>query len=229
MRRAYLVSGVLFLLLGTGCFASAPSTQDPYSWDFGEAKEGEVLQHNFILTNDTQNTLNIKGVNTSCGCTVPKIEKNILSPGESTSLEVQFNTKGYSGAAEKYIYVNTDRPDNPMLKFTIKANIINPYFWDFGQVKEGEVLQHSFTLRNDSARTLNINNITTSCGCTTATIQKNILSPGETTFLEVSFDTKGYSGPTQQFVYVNTDNLDNPILTFIIKGEVIKENLRNGG
>jgi hypothetical protein len=99
---------------------------------------------------------------------------------------------------------------------------VDPHSWDFGQVKEGQVLQHSFVFRNDSGRTLNINNITTSCGCTTANIQKNMLLPGETTFLEVSFNTKGYSGPTQELVYVNTDSLDDPILTYTIKAEVVK-------
>lgn len=222
MKRAYLVCAGLCLFLASGCFANAPLSVDPYSWDFGQVKEGEILQHNFTLTNDTQNTLNIKGVNTSCGCTVPKIKKNTLAPGETTFLEVKFNTKGYFGTVEKFIYVNTDRADNPMLKFIVKADIINSSFWDFGQVKEGQVLQHSFVFRNDSGRTLNINNITTSCGCTTANIQKNILLPGETTFLEASFNTKGYSGPTQQFVYVNTDSLDDPILTYTIKAEVVK-------
>ena len=38
--------------------------------------------------------------------------------------------------------------------------------WDFGTVKEGQVLPHEFNLKNDSNKVLNIINVGTSCGCT---------------------------------------------------------------
>lgn len=97
---------------------------DPHAWDFGQVKAGSILKHNFILKNETQKVLNITGINTSCGCTVSKIEKKTLSPGESTSIEVQFNTKGYLGPTQQYIYVNTDNLDNPILRYIIKADIV---------------------------------------------------------------------------------------------------------
>jgi hypothetical protein len=50
-----------------------------------------------------------------------------------------------------------------------------------------------------------------------------VLPPKESTLLEVKFNSKGYSGPTQQYIYVHTDNLDNPVLKFTIKAEVIKK------
>ena len=97
---------------------------DPYSWDFGQVKEGEVLKHNFILKNESEKTLTIKDVNTSCGCTASKVEKKILLPGQSATLEVQFNSKGYSGPVQQYVYVHTDSLDKPIIKFIIKADVI---------------------------------------------------------------------------------------------------------
>ncbi len=97
---------------------------DPYSWDFGQAKEGEVLKHTFVLKNESEKTLTIKDVNTSCGCTASKVEKKILLPGESTEIEVQFNSKGYSGLTQQYVYVHTDSLDKPILRFIIKAEVI---------------------------------------------------------------------------------------------------------
>jgi len=97
---------------------------DPYSWDFGQAKEGEVLKHVFVLKNESEKTLTIKDVNTSCGCTASKVEKKILLPGESTEIEVQFNSKGYSGPVQQYIYVHTDSLDKPIIRFIIKAEVI---------------------------------------------------------------------------------------------------------
>ena len=96
---------------------------DPLSWDFGAVREGAVLKHVFTLKNDSAKILNIKNVNTSCGCTISKIDKKKLSSGESALIEVQFNSKGYSGDVRQFVYVETDDIDDPVLKFTIKAQI----------------------------------------------------------------------------------------------------------
>jgi hypothetical protein len=126
----------LFLcFLQAGCYAQnakniiidnpkdEKKVSDPYSYDFGKVKEGGVLKHNFIFKNSSKNTLNIKDVTTSCGCTVSKVEKKTLLPGETTSIEVQFNTKGYSGLTQQFIYVHTDNLDNPIFRFIIKAYV----------------------------------------------------------------------------------------------------------
>lgn len=97
---------------------------DLYSWDFGQVKEGRILKHDFILKNESKKILNIKDVNTSCGCTVSKVEKQILLPAESTLIKVQFNTKGYSGITQQYVYVHTDNLDNPIIRYIIKATIV---------------------------------------------------------------------------------------------------------
>jgi hypothetical protein len=94
------------------------------TWDFGQVKAGEVLKHSFIFKNNTPRILNIKNVRTSCGCTISRVEKKRLKPKESTVIEVEFNTKGYSGAVQQHIYVQTDDPDKPMTRFLIKAQAV---------------------------------------------------------------------------------------------------------
>jgi len=101
-----------------------PKITDPYSWDFGKRGEGKVLKHEFVLKNESQSTLTVKDINTSCGCTVSKVKKDVLLPGESTNIEVQFDTRGYSGPVQQYIYVHTDSLEKPILRFIIKAEII---------------------------------------------------------------------------------------------------------
>jgi hypothetical protein len=96
---------------------------EPNFWDFGMVTKDAILKHDFILKNSSEKTLNISGVNTSCGCTVSEITKNKVSPGESTLIRVSFNTKGYKGEVQQFVYVNTDDAENPVLKFTIKANV----------------------------------------------------------------------------------------------------------
>jgi hypothetical protein len=106
---------------------------------------------------------------------------------------------------------------------TAKATeITDSYLWDFGKIKEGVVAKHIFILKNESAKELKIIQVNTSCGCTVSKVKKNILKPGESADIEVKFNSKKYSGPIQQFIYVNTDNIDNSVIRFIIKAEVIK-------
>lgn len=105
-------------------------------------------------------------------------------------------------------------------RVAVESQVADPYSWDFGQVKAGEVVKHRFSLKNDTAKTMNIKGTYTSCGCTASTAGKKTLYPGESTFLEVNFNSTGYLGAVQQFVYVNTDSLDKPVLRFIIKAEV---------
>lgn len=97
------------------------------------------------------------------------------------------------------------------------------YTWDFGRSSAGDVLKHAFTLKNESQKTLNIKNVTSSCGCATSQVTKTTLEPGESTDIEVKFNSKGYFGPVQKYIYVNTDGLDNPVIKFIIKTDVVKQ------
>jgi hypothetical protein len=56
--------------------------------------------------------------------------------------------------------------------------------------------------------------------------QKEKLQPGEYAIIgiiKVKLDTKGYSGPVKQFVYVRTDDIDNLLIKYIIKAEVVKK------
>lgn len=107
-------------------------------------------------------------------------------------------------------------------QITDQAEITDQNLWDFGQAKEGVILKHDFVLRNESGNILNIKDVNTSCGCTVSKVAKKVLLPDESTLIEVQFNTKGYSGPTQQYIYVHTDNLDKPILRLIIKADVVK-------
>ncbi len=130
MKRLAVVIGIMFLFLSTACAqteknaAQEESTQDPKVWDFGRIEEGQVLKHNFIIQNDSDRVLNIKETNTSCGCTVSEIEKKTLAPQESTKVNVEFKSKGYSGKVQQFIYVNTDSVDEPIIRFVIKAEVV---------------------------------------------------------------------------------------------------------
>ncbi|MFH0855608.1 MAG: DUF1573 domain-containing protein [Candidatus Omnitrophota bacterium] len=125
--------------------------------------------------------------------------------------------KGFAGFGSRVFRLATVL----FLTYTVSlAGQIDPYTWDFGQVKQGEVLLHKFTLKNESAQKLRITGVNTSCGYTVSEAKSRVLLPQESTEIEVKFNSKGYAGPVQQFVYVNTDSIDKPLIRFIIKADV---------
>ena len=93
--------------------------------------------------------------------------------------------------------------------------------WDFGEVKAGEVLGHEFPCKNLTTTTLHIKEISTSCGCTVSEVEKRELLPGEETFIKVIFKSEGYKGAVKQYVYAHTDDVDNPVIRYIIKATVV--------
>src|SRR5690606_5707480 len=73
------------------------------TFDFGVAKEGEKVSHEFEFTNDGNTPLIISSVNASCGCTTPNYPKQPIKPGERSKIEVVFDTKNQPGMQHKVI------------------------------------------------------------------------------------------------------------------------------
>jgi hypothetical protein len=76
---------------------------------------------------------------------------------------------------------------------------------DFGVVPRGTLLAHQFRLTNITSSPLHVASIRTSCHCTTATVGKQELQPGEATVLQVSVDTKKFSGTKTFTVFLTID------------------------
>ncbi|MGD9014582.1 MAG: DUF1573 domain-containing protein [Candidatus Omnitrophota bacterium] len=124
---------LLVFLITSGCgFGSSGNEasnvelddeQGVYFWDFGKVAQGDVLEHTFILVNDSLTTLRIKNIHTSCGCTTSQVDRKEIPPGESVEIKVKFNTQGYSGIKKQYVHILTDRQNNPFIELTLKADI----------------------------------------------------------------------------------------------------------
>jgi len=92
--------------------------------------------------------------------------------------------------------------------------------YDFGEVVEGRQVKHVFTFTNPTSRTLNIKDVRVSCGCTTATVRKKSLAPGETTDFGVTFDSLGRAGEVEKGVDLLTDVAGVETIKYLVKGKV---------
>lgn len=94
-------------------------------YNFGEIKQGAIVKYPFVFTNTGDDTLLIKRAVTTCGCTTPKISKNVpILPGQADTLEVQFDTKHKSPREyTKVVTILCNIPDDTAT-VTIKATVI---------------------------------------------------------------------------------------------------------
>lgn len=85
---------------------------------------------------------------------------------------------------------------------------------DFGEINQFDgIVNTTFLVKNNGDTTLNINSISTSCGCASAEIEHLEISPGETSTLTVFFDPDFHEEPKDKFsrtVFIETNDPANP-------------------
>ncbi|MEM9157793.1 MAG: DUF1573 domain-containing protein, partial [Verrucomicrobiota bacterium] len=68
-------------------------------------------------------SITITETKTTCGCTVPQLEKKTFEPGEAAGLDVLFDAKGKSGSYTKKIFVYTDEKEEKPYELTLKVDV----------------------------------------------------------------------------------------------------------
>ena len=79
------------------------------SYDFGEVKDGEIVEVDFNFTNSGKSDLIIFDASASCGCTVPEYPQNVnIKPGQNDKLKVRFDTANKPGKQIKSVTLTTN-------------------------------------------------------------------------------------------------------------------------
>jgi hypothetical protein len=74
---------------------------------------------------------------------------------------------------------------------------------DFGSVPRGQLLSHPFAIKNNTGQTVTISGVRVSCNlCTSATVLKGQLRPGEEASVAVTMDASKFLGVKTVYVYV---------------------------
>ncbi|MEW6352194.1 MAG: DUF1573 domain-containing protein [Thermodesulfobacteriota bacterium] len=83
---------------------------------------------------------------------------------------------------------------------------------DLGEVRYGDAASAMVPLRNKGQALLEITRLTSTCGCTTATVTRKQLAPGEQAELTISFNARGIEpGRKTQSVFVHSNDPQNPV------------------
>lgn len=91
--------------------------------------------------------------------------------------------------------------------------------YDFGTIKEGEVVEHVFTFNNTGTAPVILAQVSATCGCTTPEYTSVPVKPGASGEIKVHFDSNGQAGSQQKIVTIRS-NAENSVETVQIKGTV---------
>lgn len=165
-----LVIMILVPLLTVTLAATAKVTFEKTELDFGELESGKVVDLEYKFKNTGDETLIIKNISSSCGCTVTKVDKKEYNPGEEGIIPVKFFSRGYNGKIVKTITVATNDPENVYTRLKVMGNVVLKDFaqWeiigtdrlDFSEVTLGQKYTEKIKFKNTGTIDLRIIEIT---------------------------------------------------------------------
>ena len=121
---------IIYILISFSSVALTAQEKNPMinfekeTIDYGDISKGSEGTRSFIFENTGTAPLLIKGVRSSCGCTIPKKPEDPIAPGEKGEIIVKYDTNRV-GVFRKTITVNTNVPTNAMIALKIKGNVLS--------------------------------------------------------------------------------------------------------
>lgn len=225
MRRISIL--LMIMVMAIVVYAGPEITFEKQKIDFGEINSGKVVDLEYAFENTGDETLIIKNINTSCGCTYTRLEKKEYEPGEKGVIPIKFFSKGYRGKVIKTVTVVSNDKANPYLRLSLSGLIklkdfsvaeVDKELIDFGEIKLNESSSQEIVIKNTGNIDLRILEVTHSPEVSTVFTKKMIKS-GETGMLTVTFNPLQV-GQFSTFLRVRTNAFKSPLLIIRLKTDI---------
>ncbi len=77
--------------------------------------------------------------------------------------------------------------------------------YNFGKIKEGDVVKHAYKFKNTGTSPLLISKVDVSCGCTVPTFSKDPIAPGAEGEIVLQYNSKGHPGQQAKNAMVHSN------------------------
>ncbi len=211
------VSACFLFILAALALQAAPATAqvisvNPMSFDFGDMPQQADRSATVTVTNEGAAELRILDVKADCGCTVPTLTRHNLGPGESTEIEINFNSKKFHGTVIKSVTVLSNDPLNPEIEVIFKATVNTPLLIDpvtnrvgFSRSLMGEVMTKHVTFTATVAPKLEISADKSRMGLFQVKTVNNYEGDPKVAILEVTVPADIEPGRHRDYVRVETN------------------------
>lgn len=102
---------------------------------------------------------------------------------------------------------------NPVIEITDKD-------FNFGEVLPGQVLHHTYIVKNTGTSDLIISEVNPSCGCTTALLLEKVIAPGKSVKIEADLTAQMNDGVMRKNINVVSNDPKNPTVIIYLNATV---------
>ena len=184
LYMAYVICS-LVLFLQIGCQEQAKMTGkgspkitfESLVYDFGEVGPSAKNEGQFKFTNTGEGLLKITKVARCCGV-ITKLDKMEYAPGESGTLQVEWNSGPLESSMKKNIIVHSNDPNSPATSLTIKAKVVLKVTWEPRKLNlfldENNAGCPNITISSIDNRPFSITDFKSTADCITADFDPNV-------------------------------------------------------
>ena len=152
------------------------------TYDFGVVARGAKVEHRFAVENIYEEDAHIQSVSSSCGCSTPQVNRQLLKTWEKAEVLVTLDTRKFQGRKDTTIKVVFDQPFPAEVQLHVYAYIrsdvvVQPGAAQFGTVNQGAGAKQNLSITYAGRDDWRINRVE----CANPSIQVQAVETGRTT------------------------------------------------
>ncbi len=209
---------------------------------FAQILKGKTATQEVEIINVSQNPVRIS-FNKVPNYLVLKAVPEVLKPEEKGKIIVTYNSelKNEWGFVVDRVDVMLNDQFNTTNRLTVSATIEEDFAtwtpeqianapsisfdnntFDFKEIKQGEKVEHVFTITNQGKSDLIIRNVKASCGCTAVSPVDDVIKPGSSTTMKVIFNSTGKIGAQNKTITIISNDPQKSRSILWVKGNVLE-------
>lgn len=202
----------------------------PRKLEFGVIATGSEAVKVITIENRTSATVHISSTSTACRCAEASSPgKNLLAPGEKTTIEVRMNTRSFKQQRDTSLTILFDSPQFAEVRIPISAYIRTDVVFEPGKVDFGkrEFLAGGTTKVNIAYAgrpDWKIRDIKITNSDLTADLRELSRSGGNVTYeLDMHLSPETRPGRIRDLVTLITDDATNPYVPLLVEATVVPD------
>lgn len=206
----------------------------------GKVPRGEITQFDFQVYNYGKEPVAFTNGKSNKFISV-EFDPIVLAPSMTGNLAVSFDAdiELDLGDFNVEIAVTSDDKKNPYKFLTVLMEIIegdgggnngkfdsvphivfDHYNHDYGHLKRGKILYHTFIITNEGGVPLQLTEVQTPKEIEIIDVPTYAIMPGENSILRLKINTRGKVGVQHQTILVNSNDPENPLVILGLHGSV---------
>lgn len=197
--------------------------------DFGTVARGAKAEFRFKLKNIYKEDVHISGVRSSCGCTSPTIDGDLLKTYDEGAILATFNTRSFYGQKNATVTVTFDQPFDAEVQLQVSGYIrtdltLEPGGAEFGTIDAGTASSKRLRISHDGAGAWAITSIKSGSRYVEAEAVETSRTSNRVTYdLTVFVRPEAPPGYVKEQLIIGTNDRQTPEFPVSVEARVVSE------